>query len=163
MNLAHQFLSRDAGPVIQFVKYAIGGAVATLTHIAVFHLLAWKIWPALQTEDWFVRWLHISVSYRDNATRSRNSMIDNGIAFVISNFVAYIINILWVFKPGRYPWFVELGLFYLVSGGSMLVGTALMGFLIRRYGIRTTFAFTTNLVAALLINYAVRKFIIFHG
>ena len=46
---------------------------------------------------------------------------------------------------------------------SIALGTALMGFLIRRYGVRTTYAFLSNLVAALLINYAMRKFVIFNG
>jgi len=38
-----------------------------------------------------------------------------------------------------------------------------MGFLIRRYGMRTTYAFVTNIIAALMINYAMRKFFIFKG
>ena len=37
------------------------------------------------------------------------------------------------------------------------------GYLIRRHGIRTTYAFGTNILTALLINYAMRKFVIFSG
>jgi putative flippase GtrA len=87
----------------------------------------------------------------------------NAVAFVISNFVAYVINIYWVFVPGRHHWILEIGLFYLVSGAAIAIGTAVMGFLIRRFGMLTTYAFASNLVAALMINYAMRKFFIFNG
>ena len=87
----------------------------------------------------------------------------NGVAFVISNLVGYIINIYWVFVPGRHHWIVEIGLFYLVSGFAIVIGTGLMGLLIRRFGLLTTYAFGSNLFAALMINYAARKFFIFSG
>ena len=64
---------------------------------------------------------------------------------------------------GFFALLVEIGLFYLVSGVSVLIGTALMGYTIRRYGVRTTYAFLCNLVTALLINFAMRKFVIFKG
>jgi len=99
----------------------------------------------------------------DTKLRARNSMIDNGIAFIFSNMVAYVINIYWVFEPGRHPWYIQISLFYLVSGVSVVIGTALMGWLIRRFGMTTTYAFLANLVSALLINYAMRKFVIFNG
>ena len=163
MTILEQFMGHEAGPAVQFIKYAIGGAIATAAHITVFHLLAWKLFPALQANDFAVRLLRLRVVEEDDATRSRNSMIANGLAFVVSNFVAYMVNILWVFHAGRHTWYVEIGLFYLVSGVSMTIGTSIMGFMIRRYGIRTTYAFLSNLVTALLINYALRKFFIFKG
>lgn len=149
--------------MLQFVKYAISGCIAVATHITVFHLVAWKIFLALQKDDWFVGLLKLRVPEMDNATRSRNSMKANAMAFVISNLVAYLINIYWVFVPGRYPWLLEVGLFYLVSGVSLTIGTALMGFLIRRFGTLTTYAFVSNCFTALMINYAMRKFFIFNG
>jgi putative flippase GtrA len=163
VNLVGQFMGREAGPVVQFLKYSISGGLATATHVLLFHLLAWGLLPALQENDWAVKWFKLRVAPEDDVTRSRNSMFDNGIAFVFSNLVAYLLNILWVFEPGRHFWLVEVGLFYLVSGVSIVIGTALMGWLIRRYGIRTTYAFLSNLVTALLINYAMRKFVIFKG
>jgi len=90
-------------------------------------------------------------------------MIGNAAAFMVSNLVAYLINIYWVFVPGRYHWIVEICLFYVVSGVAIAVGTAMMGFLIRRFGMLTTYAFGSNLLAALMINYAMRKFFIFNG
>jgi hypothetical protein len=82
----------------------------------------------LQANDWFVRLLNLPIHELDDATRSRNSMKGNAVAFVISNLVAYVINIYWVFVPGRYHWFIEIGLFYLVSGAAIVIGTALVGF-----------------------------------
>lgn len=163
MGILEQFAGRDAGPLIQFIKYGIGGGLATVAHILAFHLCAWKLFPALQAEDTVVRLFRIPVRPQDDAARSRNSMIDNGLAFVLSNLVAYLVNIYWVFEPGRHSRLVEIGLFYLVSGVSIALGTVLMGFLIRRYGVRTTYAFVSNLVTAVLINYAMRKFVIFKG
>ena len=58
---------------------------------------------------------------------------------------------------------IEIGLFYLVSGAAIVMGTALMGLLIRRFGMLTTYAFGANILAALMINYAMRKFFIFNG
>ena len=118
---------------------------------------------ALQKDDWFVGFLNLPVHDVDDATRSRNSMKANAAAFVVSNFVAYLINIYWVFIPGRYHWILEVGLFYLVSGVAIVIGTALMGFLIRRFGMLTTYAFGSNVFTALMINYAMRKFFIFNG
>ncbi|MBM4148082.1 MAG: GtrA family protein [Lentisphaerae bacterium] len=163
MSILEQFVGREAGPLVQFIKYAIAGGMATSVHILVFHLCAWRLFPALQANDLAVKLLGMQTAREDDRTRARNSMIDNGIAFIFSNLAAYIINILWVFERGRHGVLVEIGLFYLVSGTSMAVGTSIMGFMIRRWGVRTTYAFGANLVTALLINYALRKFFIFNG
>ena len=163
LNVIDQFLGNGGGNLFQFIKYGIGGCIATSTHILVFHLVAWKLFYALQANDWFVRLLNLPIQELDDTTRSRNSMKGNGVAFVISNLVAYLINIYWVFVPGRYYWIIEIGLFYLVSGVALVIGTALMGFLIRRFGMLTTYAFGANVFVALMINYAMRKFFIFNG
>lgn len=163
MNIIDQFLGHNSGNLLQFIKYAIGGCVATATHIIIFHLLAWKIFHALQADDWFVRVFDLPIEELDDATRSRNSMLGNGAAFLVSNLVAYLINIYWVFVPGRHHWIIEIALFYLVSGIAIAIGTSIMGVLIRRFGMLTTYAFGSNLVAALMINYAMRKYFIFNG
>ena len=163
MNLIDQLLGNESANVIQFVKYGISGCIAVAAHILVFHLVAWKMFFALQSNDWFVRLFNLPIRELDDGTRSQNSMLSNVFAFMISNLVAYIINVYWVFVPGRYHWMVEIVLFYLVSGASLVIGTAIMGFLIRRFGMLTTYAFGSNIFTALLINYAMRKFFIFKG
>jgi len=161
LNIIDQFLGNEASNLFQFIKYGISGCIATLTHILVFHLVAWKMFFALQADDWFVRLLNLPIQELDDVTRSRNSMKANVIAFIISGFVAYLLNIYWVFVPGRYPWIMEIGLFYLVSGVAIVIGTGVMGLLIRRFGMLTTYAFGANVFASLMINYVMRKFFIF--
>ena len=153
----------EAGPLVQFIKYGISGGLATFVHIVIFHLFAWNIFPSLQENDLFIIILGISVAEVDVATRSLNSMLSNGTAFIFSNMVAYILNVFWVFKSGRHHRIIEIGLFYLVSGVSVVIGTSLMGFLIRYYGMQTTYAFSVNIVSAVMINYGMRKFYIFKG
>jgi putative flippase GtrA len=163
LNAIASFLGKDSGNLLQFIKYGISGCLATAIHITIFHLVAWKVFIALQTEDWFVKVFHLPVERLDDATRSRNSMLSNATAFIVSNLAAYLLNIYWVFVPGRYHWIVEIALFYLVSGVSIGIGTSIMGVLIRRFGMLTSYAFTANIFAALMINYAMRKFFIFNG
>ena len=57
----------------------------------------------------------------------------------------------------------EFLLFFAVSGVSMAIGTALQSFLITCYGLQTTLAFGANIFCSLMINYAMRKFVIFKG
>ena len=162
-NYFEEFIGVRAEPLVQFAKYGISGGFETLVSIIIFYLVAWKIFPSLQEKDLFVVALDLTVTEVDDVTRSLNSMFSNGVAFIFSNMVAYLINVFWVFIPGRHNRFVEIGLFYFVSGVSMIIGTSLMGFLIRHYGIQTTYAFAANIVSAVMINYVMRKFYIFKG
>lgn len=153
----------DNPAVIQFIKYAVAGGVATLTHILLFHVIAWKIFPCLQEKDHAVRTLKLTIRRVNDATRARNSMIGNVIAFLIANMVAYLANILFVFQGGKYHIVIEILLFYAVSGFSTFLGTLLMGVLIRRFGLLTTYAFGANIFTAVMFNYVMRKFFIFYG
>ena len=94
-----------------------------IVHITIFHLVAWKIFPSLQENDFAVAMLGLSVAEVDVATRSLNAMLSNGVAWIFGNLVSYLLNIFWVFESGRRNRIIEIGLFYLVSGVSMGVGT----------------------------------------
>ncbi len=153
----------DSATIIQFIKYALAGGLATITHIVIFHLVAWKLFPSLQDKDHAVKYFNLSIREVSDSTRARNSMIGNFLAFLIANMVAYITNILWVFQGGKYHFIIELLLFYAVSGISVFLGTMLMGVLIKRFGVLTTYAFSSNIVTAVMINYALRKFFIFQS
>ena len=37
--------------LIQFIKYGIAGGLATVVHMFVFFLMAWKVCPALTAKD----------------------------------------------------------------------------------------------------------------
>lgn len=150
---------------IQFIKYGLSGAAATCVHLLVFYIMAIWVLPALTATDPVFKVLKVDVPVVDVDTliRAKRAAWDNGVAFVISNFTAYVLNVLFVFKAGRHHWAVEIGLFYLVSGVSLLIGTLLQSALIAKLGLSTTLAFGANMVSSLMINYAMRKFVIFKG
>ena len=81
MNAIASLLGNDSGNLLQFIKYAISGCIATATHITIFHLVAWKVFFALQPQDWFVKIFKLPIKELDDATRSRNSMLSNGDGF----------------------------------------------------------------------------------
>ena len=150
------------GPFIQFVKYGISGAIATGVHLTVFYVMAIWILPALTGDDPMIRLLGFGAPASvSDGVRATRAAVDTGVAFMISNFTAYLMNILWVFKRGRHHWAVEISMFYLVSGISLLVGTLMQTWLILHWGVSTTLAFGTNMIASLAINFVVRKFVIF--
>jgi hypothetical protein len=57
----------------------------------------------------------------------------------------------------------ELLLFYAVSFIAFLAGTSAGDLLIRFGGLDTTYSYVTAMISALLINFAGRKYFIFHG
>ena len=160
-SILKQFSGHDHGPFVQFIKYGISGGVATAVHIVVFYAMASWVFPAIGANDPVASFLGLPVADIADAVRARNSIIDNFITFILSNFTCYLINIFWVFESGRHNRFVEIGMFYAVSGMSMVVGSAVMGYLIKEHGLTTTVAFSANIVASLMINYVLRKFVIF--
>ena len=158
-----QFKGHQHGPLVQFIKYAIAGAIATVVHTALFFFLAWKVFPAITSDDPVAGLLRIPPSEISDAVRALHAGIDNAIAFMFSNLVVYLINIAWVFEPGKHSRLKEILMFYLVAGGSVVIGIALQSFLIDFYGINTTYAFGAMIIVCLMINYLVRKFFIFKG
>jgi putative flippase GtrA len=157
------FLGHDAHPLVQFIKYGIAGGLATATHIVTFFLCGWFLLPCLTQDDIAVRLLGLTAPAISEAARAWNAGFCNAIGFTVSNVFCYILNRLFVFRPGRHHWVLEFLLFFAVSGISAVLGTAIQTFLIAHQGVQTTLAFGANIVCALLINYAMRKFVIFKG
>ena len=163
-----KFNSRDAHPFFQFVKYGIAGVGATAVQFVLFSLFAWKLIPALTPNDIFVQALQyfdiaVEMPVMSDGTRAWRAMADNLIAFPFSNTVAYLSNILWVFKRGRHGFWMEFGLFTSISLVSFLAGTGLIWVLIKGIGMQTTFAILINIVVSVIINYIFRKFFVFKG
>lgn len=162
-DLALQFARRDAHPAVQFVKYGIGGALASAVDLLGFYAAAIALFPALSPDDPAARLLGLHPAAIAESARSAHYVWDKSISFLFANFTAYLVNIYWVFTPGRHSKAVELALFYAVSGASFAVGTGIGWLLIRSAGLSTTCAYAANLAAAVLINYAGRKYFIFKG
>ncbi|MCF7838611.1 MAG: GtrA family protein [Candidatus Marinimicrobia bacterium] len=161
--LWRDFHRRDAHPFAQFIKYAMAGGLATLTDILVFYSLSWFVFRALAPDDPLLRLLNLSVPALEESVRLRHFALNKALAFIASNMTAYLLNILWVFTRGRHRWYIELGLFYAVSGISFFLGTGLGGWLIYRFALSTTATYITAAFAALMINYVCRRFLIFKG
>lgn len=162
-SLIQQFLSRDAGPFVQFIKYALAGGIATAVDIAVFYLVAWKFIPALREDDPVVKRLGMKVKPVTEAQRSARFVYVTLIAFLFSNLTAYLINIAWVFESGKHAWWIELLLFYAVSGISIFIGAGIGWVMIKWFHLSTTASYASKMIASLLINFVCRKFIIFKG
>lgn len=160
-SLRRQFLQRESTPLVQFIKYAVGGVAATLVDVMVFNAAAIWLLPALTPSDPVVRILGLQIPAVAESVRSTRYIWDKVIAFMFSNWTAYAINIRWVFTPGRHSKAVEVALFYAVSIASFTLGTALGWLLIRATGMDTTYAYGANMVASVAINYAARKYIVF--
>ena len=158
-----KLLGHDTHPLVQFIKYGIVGGMATAIHIVTFFLCGWFFLPCLTQDDITVKLLGLTVPVITESTRAWNAGICTGTGFVTSNIFCYILNRLFVFKPGRHHVLVEFLLFFAVSGISAALGTAIQTILITQYGVQTTFAFGANIICALVINYAMRKFVIFKG
>ena len=162
-SILTQLTQRKASLPIQFLKYSLSGCVAVAVHSVVFFIFAWLIVPALKEDETVVRILNLSVTAIHDTVRARNAVINNWLAFIFSNFAAYILNVLWVFEPGRHRRWLEIIMFYAVSAISIAVGSVVMGLLIKYLGLSTTLAFGAEIVAAAAVNFVVRKYYIFKG
>jgi putative flippase GtrA len=158
-----ELLKHDTHPAIQFIKYIMAGGTATAVHIMIFFLCGWFLLPCITQDDILVKLFGLTAPEIADGVRKWRAASCNGIAFFISNTLCYFLNILFVFKPGKHNRIVEFLLFFVVSGISMIIGTAIQTFLIGHYQMQTTFAFVANILSALVINFAMRKFFIFKG
>ena len=85
------------------------------------------------------------------------------VGFVVANVFCWLMNRAFVFKPGKFRWFVELAMFFGASTVATVVALLLSSALIRYAGLMTTFAVVIEVVASFLVNFFVRKFYIFKG
>ena len=166
MNLKERFnhyLSHDAPPLVQFIKYGMAGGIATVTHVFMFFLAGFLLFPCVAESDPLVKLFGLAAPAVNEALRAKNAVFSNICAFFVSNTVCYIINRLFVFRPGRHHVVIEFFLFLAVSAVSMVIGTTLMGVLIQHFSVETTYAFGANIFSSLAINYVMRKFFVFKG
>jgi putative flippase GtrA len=160
-HILKQFAQREASVQIQFIKYAIAGAIATVVDMVTFSLCAWLVLPALSQNELIVKLFHIAVPQLTDQMRSWHFAGDMAIAFLFSNTTAYLIDVAWVFHPGRHSRLKEFTLFFVVSLTSSAIGTGLGWALIRWFGMGAAAAYIAKALSSLAINYAGRKFFVF--
>jgi putative flippase GtrA len=140
--------SREAHPLIQFIKYGICGLGAFITHQLIWFPLSMWVFPSFGDS-------------LTDTTRAINTAISNSIAVVFSTTVAYLTNIKWVFTSGRHSRTVEIASFFGIGVISFTGGLLAGPWLIQKFGIGTGLAQISMAVTSVLINFVCRKFLIF--
>ena len=162
-RMVRRFLSHDSGPFAQFVKYGAIGVLSTCVQMIGFYLLAATCLKCLGADDWAVRFLGLpSVEVSDGLRAFRAAVATAG-GFTVANIFCWIMNRLFVFKPGKFRWYVEFLMFFGVAALATVVALGVQSLLIRYFGMMTTAAVIVEVVVSFLMNFFVRKFVIFKG
>ena len=155
--------SHDSGFFWQFVKYGAIGVFTTAVHAAVFYALASTILGCLGNDDFAVRIFHLPASDVSDSVRAFRFVVATVIGFTAANVICWLLNRAFVFRAGRFRWYVELAMFFAVSGLAVVIATGLSGYLIHHCGLMTTIAVLVEVTVSFLFNYFFRKFLIFRG
>lgn len=163
-----KFLSHDATPFAQFVKYGVIGVASTLVQTGIFYLAAALWLKCLTPDDWAVKMLGLpSATFTGDepwyAARGMLAAVDTAIGFLFSNIFCWLMNRSFVFKPGRFNWLVEFGMFFGAASLATLIALGTMKVLIDTFGIMTTLAVFVEVLVSFFVNFFIRKFIIFNG
>lgn len=148
--------AREVPSLIQFGVYGLCGGLATVVFTALVVVLSYKVFPAMD---------HMLVDGQPitDELRAKNLLINNTIAFLVANAVAYITNVLFVFKTGRHHPVLEFLYFTAGSSVSFVISQFAGPWLVHHYGLPTAVAIATNIAASVLLNFAIRKFFVFKG
>ena len=158
-----RFLSHDSGPFAQFVKYGAIGVLSTCVQMIGFYLLAATCLKCLGADDWAVRFLGLpSVEVSDGLRAFRAAVATAG-GFAVANVFCWIMNRLFVFRPGKFRWHVEFLMFFGVAALATVVALGVQSLLIKYSGMMTTVAVIVEVAVSFLVNFFVRKFVIFKG
>ena len=160
-NIVKQFTQRQAHPLIQFVKYGLTGVAQVILDALIFALLGWKIFPALRADEWVVRFFHLPLPVLTEPQRAWNFAVCKALSFVVVTYFGYVVNVKWVFEPGRHTPLKELWLFYGISLTTFLAGTCLGAWTIQAHGYGGLPAFVLGTSFAVVCNYLIRKYYIF--
>lgn len=151
---------------LQFIKYLFCGGITFVVDVVVFFLMAWLFFPSLGTDDPFGSVIGMFGGEIRAVSRDvllRNYVINKIAAFLVSNTVAYITNVFFVFSGGRHERGKEMGLFYLLSSISFLVFTWLSRMLIGRFGWNVSLSYFFVFGLAMIANFSMRKKLVFKG
>lgn len=161
-----RILSHDCGAFWQFVKYGVIGVLSTIVQVIVECVIAATVLKCLTADDWAVRHLGFpcaELGEGENYIRAFRATGATAIAFFVSNPLCWILNRLFVFKPGKYVWYYELLFFVGVSGFAMFLAMVVKWVLIARFGLMTSIGFIIEIFVSFVFNFLIRKFIIFKG
>lgn len=158
-----KFLSHEAGPFAQFVKYGAIGVAATCVQTGLFYVLAATVLKCLGPDDWAVRIAGLPAVELADGVRALRAAVATAGGFVVANVFCWLMNRWFVFRPGRYRWFVEFGMFFGTATAATAIALGVQSVLIRYAGLMTTAAVLIEVAVSFLVNFFVRKFVIFKG
>ena len=163
-----KIISRDSGPFWQFVKYGAIGVASTLVQLVVFYLLASTFVKCLGPDDWAVKFLGLPAAEFTGAEpwyASRGTLASGATAvgFTVANVFCYIMNRAFVFTPGRFRWPVEFAMFFAAAAFATVIALAAMKILIDFFGVMTSLAVVAEVAISFIVNFFVRKHVIFKG
>lgn len=147
----------------QFVKYGAVGVVSTYVQAVVFYLLGATCLMCLGQGDWAVEHLSLPCADISDSVRAYRFALATAVGFVVANLVCWVLNRMFVFKPGKFRWYIELALFFGVSLSATLIALAISSVMIHMLGLMTTIALVVEIVVSFMMNYFIRKFFIFKG
>jgi putative flippase GtrA len=168
--------TRDVPGLIQFALYTFCGGIATASFLGIVVVLSKTLIPAY--ENTFVAgesvkffgydlcWLApvkgaVNALAINDGIRAKNLLVNNCIAFLITNVIAYVTNVLIVFKSGRHHPVIEFLMFTLISSISFGISQSAGPYLVQKFGLPTNLAILSNVAASILLNFAGRKFFVF--
>ena len=168
MKLDRKFFSHEAGPFAQLVKYGVVGVMATCVQTGIFYILAATCLKCLTPDDWAVRFLGLpSAVFTGNeawyASRGMLAAAATAVGFFFANVFCWLMNRWFVFKPGKFKWYLELGMFFGASTLATVIALGVMKFLIDQFEMMTTLAVVVEVIISFLVNFFIRKFVIFKG
>jgi len=161
--LAVVILCEKSRDFAQFVKYGANGVIATYVQLGIFYALAATFVPCLGSNDWAVRFLGFPAVDVSNGVRAFRFVLATSVGFTVANIVCWLMNRWCVFKPGKFRWYVEFGMFFCTSLIAMVIAMGLSWGLIHMAGLMTSIAAAVEVVVSFLVNFFVRKFFIFKG
>lgn len=162
-SFSGSLFSRDCGGFLQFAKYAMVGALATLVNVCVFYVLASTCLKCLAPGDWAVEYLGLPSAAVDPGRRAFLADVATAGGFTVSSIFCWLANRAIVFRPGRFRWYVEFALFYGVSGAAAGIAILLQSMMIRYFGMMTSAAFAIQICTSLALNFFARKYLVFKG
>ena len=158
-----KFLSHDCGAFAQFVKYGAVGVLSAIVQSVVFYALASTCLECLEADDIAVRFLGLRAVEIGRFARAVRFALATAAGFVVANIFCWLMNRLFVFRPGKFRWWKELGMFFGAAALAMIIATLLGSALIRYFGLMTSLAVIVEIIVSFLVNFFARKFFIFKG
>jgi putative flippase GtrA len=156
-----KILSHDSGAFWQFVKYGVIGVLATLVQTGVFYFLAATCLKCLAADDFAVRFLGLEAAEISDSLRAWRFAAATAIGFAVANVFCWLMNRKFVFKPGKFRWYAEFGMFFAAASFATLIALGISSLLICWVGLMTSLAVAVEVTVSFMVNFFARKFFIF--